>query len=481
MKPGQTQKNKKAPATTIKTRPAESTNGIGDTVETIGALPGLQPREDAEHIVEDNPDAQGMDSLDDTRPKSQRPFNQWPDATSNGIQGRSSDKVPTSFKWGFEISEGERSNWFKLLLDPDSSNIEAGQAKHYTDPHAAPPSYNQELEDIVKDYLSALRRHIQAVLHQMLPQSVALSTPVKYVLTVPAMWSNIAINRTRRCAELAGMGASTSLNIVSGPEAAAIWTLQEVPPGTIKIGDTFVIYDAGGGTVDLISYKVTGLKPILRVTMVAPGIGKKCGLSFLNRRFEEFLKGKLGGHASWQDDMLEEGADLYDIFEPVIQDILDLVWQQIQTTKKANLDVKAVLLIGGFGENGYLYKRLEQAMTPEGIQVLKWTTVVRGALIKGLVDHDPKNTEVNVAGRCTSFHYGTESAKVWVEKVHEEDKRECLANKRKLDPLTITIVKCADVDETRPPLFVGGVFFQRTENKINIIAEGEVTPVAHLE
>lgn len=53
----------------------------------------------------------------------------------------------------------------------------------------------------------------------------------------------------------------------------------------------------------------------------------------------------------------------------------------------------------------------------------RWTAVVRGALIKGLADHDPKNTEVNVAGRCTSFHYGTESAKAWDKQVHLEDQR----------------------------------------------------------
>ncbi|KAL8882651.1 MAG: hypothetical protein Q9198_000386 [Flavoplaca austrocitrina] len=174
----------------------------------------------------------------------------------------------------------------------DFSNIEVGQAKYYTGPQAAPPSYNQEPADVVKDYLSTLRRHIQAILHQMLPQSVALSTPVNYIITVLAMWSDIAVKRTRKCAELAGMG--TSLTIVSEAEAAAIWALQEVPPGSIEIGDTFVVCDAGGGTVDLISYKVTGLKPILRAPMVVPGKGKKCGSSFLNRRFEESLKGKLG-------------------------------------------------------------------------------------------------------------------------------------------------------------------------------------------
>ncbi|KAL8981339.1 MAG: hypothetical protein Q9205_003836 [Flavoplaca limonia] len=335
---------------------------------------------------------------------------------------------------GYQISEGQRSEWFKLLLDPDSSNIDIGQAKYYADPQAAPPGYNQEREDIVKDYLSALRRHIQAVLQGMLPQSVALSTPIKYVLT----------------------------GIVSEPEAAAIWALQAVHPEAMEIRDTFVVCDTEGGKVDLISCKITGLKPILRVTMVAPG--------------------KLGGHPSWQDDILEEasnrsdevtkrcydgsktshyqvpvptfpnspaynirrarytlkGADLFNIFEPVIQDSL------IQTTKKTDLDVKAVLLVGGFGENGYLYKRLQQAMAPEGIEVLKspygWTAVVRGALIKGLADHDPKNTEVNISGRCTCFHYGTESAK-----------GEAVSEKK---PIRWTY-NYYDMDETGPPFFVG--------------------------
>ncbi|KAL9040223.1 MAG: hypothetical protein Q9180_002041, partial [Flavoplaca navasiana] len=306
---------------------------------------------------------------------------------------------------GCQISEGQRSEWFKLLLDPDSSNIDIGQAKYYADPQAAPPGYNQEREDIVKDYLSALRRHIQAVLQGMLPQSVALSTPIKYVLT----------------------------GIVSEPEAAAIWALQAVHPEAMEIRDTFVVCDTEGGTVDLISCKITGLKPILRVTMVAPVPTFPNSPAYNIRRARYTLK----------------GADLFNIFEPVIQDILDLFWQQIQTTKKTDLDVKAVLLVNGFGENGYLYKRLQQAMAPEGIEVLKspygWTAVIRGALIKGLADHDPKNTEVNISGRCTCFHYGTESAKVW------DEKGEAVSEKK---PIRWTY-NYYDMDETGPPFFVG--------------------------
>ncbi|KAL8987937.1 MAG: hypothetical protein Q9169_008631, partial [Polycauliona sp. 2 TL-2023] len=311
-----------------------------------------------------------------------------------------------SFKWGFQIpADGERHKWFKLALDPESTaNIDIGQAKYYIDHQAAPPRYNQEPEEIVKDYLTALRRHLEAVLQKTLPQSVVSSTPVDYILTVPAIWTDTAVAKTRTCAELAGM---KSLKIVSEPEAAAIWALQQVTPGSFDNGDTFVVCDAGGGTVDLISYKVTGLKPILKVAEVAPGQVKKCGSTFLNRRFEAFLREKLSSHPSWQEHMMEDikrsydgtetsqydvpvptfpddadynvrrarytlkGSDLHQIFEPIIKDIIDLVWHQIQATRAAKTNVKAVLLVGGFSESNYLFKRLQQSVAPEGIEVHK--------------------------------------------------------------------------------------------------------------
>ena len=38
---------------------------------------------------------------------------------------------------------------------------------------------------------------------------------------------------------------------------------------SLKIGDAFVICDAGGGTVDLISYEIAGLKPLELKELVA--------------------------------------------------------------------------------------------------------------------------------------------------------------------------------------------------------------------
>ena len=117
------------------------------------------------------------------------------------------------------------------------------------------------------------------------------------------MWSYLAVKRTKECAERAGMG---EVRIVAEPEAAAIWSLQELTPETFSIGDIFIVCNARGGTVDLISYRVSRLNPILRVAEVAPSHGKTCGSTFLNRRFEALLRSKLEDHPNWDEDLMED-------------------------------------------------------------------------------------------------------------------------------------------------------------------------------
>ena len=129
-------------------------------------------------------------------------------------------------------------------------------------------------------------------------------------ITVPAVWSDAAQAKTRLCAEKAGMGAGSSLHMVSEPEAAAIYALDALDPHNIKKGDTFILCDAGGGTVDLIAYTVTALKPKLQIVEASPGSGSLCGSSFLNRIFEGHLERILGQQQGWDEDVLEEVRDL---------------------------------------------------------------------------------------------------------------------------------------------------------------------------
>jgi hypothetical protein len=104
-----------------------------------------------------------------------------------------------------------------------------------------------------------------------------------------------------------------NLQIISEPEAAAIYALHAMDPHSIQVGDTFVLCDAGGGTVDLISYTVTELKPILRVAEAAMGSGRLCGSTFLNRIFQKFLVDNLGLNEEWDDEVVEDAMKRFDL------------------------------------------------------------------------------------------------------------------------------------------------------------------------
>ena len=144
------------------------------------------------------------------------------------------------------------------------------------------------------------------MLRYKLPQSALESIPIQYILTVPAVWSDMAQEKTRKCAEKAGMGNASSLQLISEPEAAAIYALDAMDPTDIKVGDSFVLCDAGGGTVDLITYSVVQLQPKLTLVEVSVGTGSCCGSSFLNRRFQKYLEEKLGGEENWDGEVLED-------------------------------------------------------------------------------------------------------------------------------------------------------------------------------
>ena len=196
------------------------------------------------------------------------------------------------------------------------------------------------------------------------------------------------------------------LNLISEPEAAAVYTLQAIQPNLLRVNDNFIVCDAGGGTVDLISYQIKQLKP-LRLEESAKGIGKCCGAAFLNMRFEQHVRSKLGETAfldicekrprSWLaalnrfedyvkpnydpdeetefsisfpgvDDNIKAGvqdgfltltsAEVAEIFRPIVRDVVGLVDQQMSVLKGKDMKVAGILLVGGFGQSEALYKAL---------------------------------------------------------------------------------------------------------------------------
>lgn len=99
--------------------------------------------------------------------------------------------------------------------------------------------------EAVSDYLGQIHKHTMETLTKRYGETFMGMTTVQFVLTVPAVWSDAAKDATRLAAEKAGMGNKGDLKIISEPEAAAVYTLKAIQPNHLKIGDNFIVCDAG--------------------------------------------------------------------------------------------------------------------------------------------------------------------------------------------------------------------------------------------
>ncbi len=66
--------------------------------------------------------------------------------------------------------------------------------------------------------------------------------------------------------------------------------------------------------------------------------------------------------------MAMSGTEVKAIFEPVVKEVLNLVTGQIRAAKR---HVKAVILVGGFGENAYLRDAIRQEVKSSNVDVLQ--------------------------------------------------------------------------------------------------------------
>jgi molecular chaperone DnaK (HSP70) len=244
----------------------------------------------------------------------------WP-ISKTTREGESSDKVPTKLRysdansdpeWGFSIPMNAPSDeiveWFKLDLDPSLQSMGTAVT-------SAATRGGRNVDKLVTDYLSALGDHLMYTLREKLGEGVVKNTALEFVVTVPAIWSDLAKDKTKQaCQRAVGnlSKANPPIHLISEPEAAAIYALHGLDPHGLKANDSFVICDAGGGTVDLISYTITNLKPILEVQEATPGTGALCGSTFLNMRFAKFLKAKLGKADGWDDEVLADAMERFE-------------------------------------------------------------------------------------------------------------------------------------------------------------------------
>lgn len=159
--------------------------------------------------------------------------------------GRTLLYKPTgAHQWGYEIKGTvPRHEWFKLGLDPEAAKT--GLAKDYPSVTALPEVEGEENKKLVVDYLTNLRGQAEAAIETSYGYRLFQKTSREYIITVPAVWSDKAQAAMQTCAKEAGMGSE--VQIITEPEAAGIYALAHTPTVDLKINDTFILCDAGGG------------------------------------------------------------------------------------------------------------------------------------------------------------------------------------------------------------------------------------------
>ncbi|KAF2867014.1 Hsp70 family protein [Massariosphaeria phaeospora] len=389
------------------------------------------------------------------------------------------EKVPSEIaylpngdiKWGSLIAPHVwRYQWTKLELDPRRTGFGDGEVGEDGDAVGddddgtemqqgialVPTGSARQPVDIIADYLKQVKAHLLKALDAQYGKELWRTLPITLVVTVPAVWSDAAKDRTLQAVSKAGFNQSELPQLkqtltTTEPEAAAIYTIKQlqgsVQAAQLNIGDGFVICDLGGGTVDLISYKVAGLEPTL-VEEATVGTGDHCGGSFVDRSFLLWLEKRIGAHTFMtiagcraQDishvalppkigrmlqeftlsaksgfsgselywlrlpaplsaiedpergmcdgELLIEAADMMEMFEFSVPRTLRLLSEQLQDARRTgNANIKYIFTVGGFAESPYMFNRIAEFATSQGYIAVKpayaWSAVVRGACTKGL-------------------------------------------------------------------------------------------------
>ncbi|KAF4951137.1 hypothetical protein FGADI_7752 [Fusarium gaditjirri] len=393
-------------------------------------------------------------------------FNNCSDVEKAPIQLLYDDKKGTS--WGYSIpADKDALKWFKLLLlDNEDVPIMVSKSSQMRCAQKLLDKMKKDPVEVIACYLRKIWNHAIDSIQRTVGAELLQKSPFRVVITLPAIWPPYAQQRMKQAAKSSGIldarsCGETKLRFISEPEAAALATIKDLSKrSTIKVGDAMVICDAGGGTVDLISYQIESISPFV-VKECVKGDGGLCGGVFLDEQFLELIKRKLTP-GSWDNVTLAEqkkflnecwehgikpqfsnqnrtwlidlpdscddassgrklkrrktlelsSSDILSAYTPIVDKIEALVRQQTHAVKsKVGKPAKYIILVGGFGRSSYLYSKLQSAFFESTVLQSRgnkpWSAICRGAVVHGITNHGLSATlGVTVGARVARNSYG---------------------------------------------------------------------------
>ncbi|KAJ7288674.1 hypothetical protein C8J57DRAFT_1281001 [Mycena rebaudengoi] len=321
----------------------------------------------------------------------------------------------------------QKSAWFKLHLRPT-----ANQTLSSTPLPPLPDNKTavQIMADFFRYLLHCARSYIQETYTRGTALWIALEDGIEFIISHPNGWEGAQQASLRKAAIIAGLIPNSSaghkqIHFVTEGEASLHFCIKNgLATDSLRRGQGVVVVDAGGGTVDISTYRKVNTRMGEAFEEISPPDCLFKGSIFVSEAARNYLKTKLRGSkfADEIDHITEcfdkttkirvrgtdewsfikfgrpkdkdvqfninggqlklPGKDVASFFVPSIAAIFQAITKQ---KALAQTPVSSVLLVGGFAASDMLYSGLKECLEPLGLELSRPDSHVNKAVADGAV------------------------------------------------------------------------------------------------
>lgn len=324
--------------------------------------------------------------------------------------------------------------WFKLHLRPRTLASEDAIKSR-----VPPLPLRKTVVDVFADFMAYMyacaRKYIIETHAAGSGLWLSVEKDIEFILGHPNGWGGNQQAQMRKAAVQGGLvpdeeAGCARVHFVSEGEASLHFCVQSGrATESVKDGQSVIIVDAGGGTIDLSTYRFASVSPMVVEEIVVPDCIMQ-GATTVDVRASILLKEKLKGsrYCNEQDikAMLEyfqtstkqifkddkdmsyikfgsmschdpavgirrgqvtlAGKDVASLFQPAIDAIVDAVREQQQAAPITSRPTMA-LLVGGFAASPWLFSNLQASLSQMGVSIARPDRHTSKAVAEGAVSY----------------------------------------------------------------------------------------------
>ncbi|KAK6340686.1 hypothetical protein TWF696_009009 [Orbilia brochopaga] len=418
----------------------------------------------------------------------------WPGATGKLY------KVPTTVSYEFDSSTQswtprafgfaaelypptQRCSMFKMCLDASEDDPalerrsiieETSSNPHHESMKPTWETLGKTVDDVIQDFLKLMYRHMIATFDDegLRPEDMDYNV----LFTVPAQFEILEVEKFKSLVNATGFGNYQVSVSLREPEAAILYTINHGIKNLMPAGQCIVLCDAGGGTVDIASYKVVQHLPRPRIEQINIVTGRTCGSIKVDLAFKRFLLDEcLSAH--WRTFLLRaenmghlhrmcklfsdrkeafnngpstQGTNINiqvsppeltglninggylnitrekmrEFFNESIDGTLACLREHIGKCISEDLSVKSIFLVGGLGSSKYLHQKVKEYATNlfrGSVEVIK-PRDAEYAVVRGAIESHQQfllGNEDSITLRVCPASYGVRVCEEWNPKKHD--------------------------------------------------------------